>query len=235
MNHQILKVLVGSRAHRLNDENSDYDWRAVFVTPTVEILKLGAHPDQTTWIEGKEDNTSFEVGKFLFMATKCNPTILEMFKAPPDIKDDYDNLTYKEEGHTLQALFKHIWQPKMVADAFMGYGINQRKKFLEDKDVRPAKYACAYLRTLYIAHELLTTGDFSLDVSHTPIFDILRAWRAGSYSKGDVINLAMEWEEKVRQALADNPVNPDYNLDEVNRYLIRIRKENWKWKQLQSS
>lgn len=234
--YPILKVLVGSRAHHLNNEDSDYDWRGVFVTPTTDILKIGSHPDQTNWIEGKEDNTSFEVGKFLFMATKCNPTILEMFKAysmgasglggdrVPYPKHVTMGLQYGEE---LQSLFPHIWQPKPVMDAFIGYGINQRKKFLEDKDTRPAKYACAYLRTLYIAHELLTTGLFTLDVSHSEIFDVLRAWRAGSYSKGEVIDLAIKWEAKVRKAYEENPTNPDYSMEKVNDFLLKIRKEYW--------
>lgn len=224
--YPILKVLVGSRAHRLNNKDSDYDWRGVFVSPTVDLLKIGSHPDQTNWIEGKEDNTSFEVGKFLFMATKCNPTILEMFKAPEELRADWSDgeLTI---GQKLQRLFPHIWQPKPVMDAFIGYGINQRKKFLEDKDTRPAKYACAYLRTLYIAHELLTTGTFTLDVSHTDIYDVLRAWRAGSYSKGEVIDLAIKWEAKVRKAYEENPTNPDYNMEKVNDFLLKIRKEYW--------
>ena len=223
--YPILKVLVGSRAHHLNNDDSDYDWRGVFVTPTIDLLKIGSHPDQTNWIEGKEDNTSFEVGKFLFMATKCNPTILEMFKA--DIVIDWDKRHEETLGHRLQELFPYIWQPKPVMDAFIGYGINQRKKFLEDKDTRPAKYACAYLRTLYIAHELLTTGTFSLDVSQTPIFDVLRAWRSGSYSKGEVIDLAIQWEAKVRKAYEENPTNPDYDLEKVNDFLLKIRKEYW--------
>lgn len=225
----ILKVLVGSRAHGLNNPDSDYDWRAVFVTPTSEILSLGAKPDQTTWIEGKEDNTSFEIGKFLLMATKCNPTILEMFKAEPShaFGDDYSEEGFSQFGRDLQALFPHIWDPKYVMDAFVGYGLNQRKKFLEDKDVRPAKYACAYLRTLMIAHQLLTTGDFVLDTRKTPGYETLINWRRGYYSKGEVIDVCIKWEKQVREAYEKNPTNPQRDLDKVNKFLLKVRKENW--------
>lgn len=226
----ILKVLVGSRAHGLNTPESDYDWRAVFITPTSEILSLGAKPDQTTWIEGKEDNTSFEIGKFLLMATKCNPTILEMFKADPshDFNDEYDEEGFAHFGRDLQALFPHIWDPKLVMDAFVGYGLNQRKKFLEDKDVRPAKYACAYLRTLIIAHQLLTTGDFMLDVREMPaVHFTLTKWRDGQYSKGEVIDNCIHWEKEVRKAYEENPVNPKRDLKKVNEFLLKVRKENW--------
>jgi Predicted nucleotidyltransferase. len=46
------------------------------------LLTLGTPHATTTWIEGKEDNTSWEIGHFLHLATKCNPTILETFLAP---------------------------------------------------------------------------------------------------------------------------------------------------------
>ncbi len=64
----ILKVLVGSRAHGLHTEESDYDWRGVFVVPTEEIFKVGAKIKDTNWIEGKEDNTTWEIGHFMNMA-----------------------------------------------------------------------------------------------------------------------------------------------------------------------
>ena len=40
MKKEILKVLVGSRAHELHNKNSDYDYRGVFVLPTSEIFSL---------------------------------------------------------------------------------------------------------------------------------------------------------------------------------------------------
>jgi len=76
---QILKVLVGSHAHGLATAESDFDYRAVFVQPTSEILGLGHKAQNNQWIEGDIDNTSYEIGHFLFLATKSNPTILEGF------------------------------------------------------------------------------------------------------------------------------------------------------------
>ena len=81
-NTVILKVLVGSRAHKLDDKDSDYDYRSVYVTPTSNILSLNAKYSKTNWIEGNIDNTSYEIGHFLHLATKCNPTIMEVFKTP---------------------------------------------------------------------------------------------------------------------------------------------------------
>src|SRR5258708_8666676 len=107
----ILNVLVGSRAHGLNTDSSDYDYRGVFVTPTSELLKLGKRPDQTSWIEDKIDDTKWEVGKFLFLATKCNPTILEVFKAPTVENANLDQLGW---GMELRELFDSVWSSQYV-------------------------------------------------------------------------------------------------------------------------
>lgn len=116
----ILKVIVGSRAHKLADKNSDYDYRAVYVLPTSEILRLDYHYKGTDWIEGKEDNTAYEIGHFLKLATKSNPSILEMFKFPI--------VESNEDGNKLRELFPYVWNSKNALDSYMGYGLNQKKK-----------------------------------------------------------------------------------------------------------
>lgn len=218
----ILKVLVGSRAHGLHTEESDYDWRGVFVTPTQDILKIGGTTQQTSWIEGKEDDTSWEVGKFLLMATKCNPTVLEVFKCsthPVAIQ-------HALWGMRLQGLFPHVWNSNDVRNAFVGYGLNQRKKFLDNKDVRPHKYAVAYLRTLYMATQLLETGDFSVDMTNEPIFPVLKRWKNKDYGLGEVIDITREWEGKVEVAYQKNP-DKKTNIDPVNEFLLQVRKDFW--------
>jgi predicted nucleotidyltransferase len=126
------------------------------VTPTTQLLSLGVNNHQTIWNEGSEDNVSWEIGHYLFLATKCNPTVLETFLAP-----DY---TANAWGEEVRALFPSVWSSIGVASAFTGYAHNQRKKLLDDKDKRRNKYATAYVRTLYNAWELLSTGTFHVDV-----------------------------------------------------------------------
>lgn len=225
MPNTILRVLVGSRAHGLHTEDSDYDWRGVFVNPTSEILKIGGTTTQTSWIEGKEDDTSWEVGKFLLMATKCNPTILEVFKAPYD-EPKLDDGSCQVYGTRLRNLFPHVWNSKDVFNAFRGYAKNQQKKFLDGKDTRPHKYAVAYLRTLYLAVQLLETGTFDLNMEKTPIFSSLLRWKNKDYGIGEVMDLTARWEQKVEEAYKRNP-DKQTNLEPVNEFLLEIRKEFW--------
>lgn len=216
MEIQILKVLVGSQAHGLATPESDFDYRGVFVVPTEEILKLGGEVKSTNWIEGKEDNTSWEIGHFLHLATKCNPTILEVFLSPVIETTDL--------GKELQGLFPHIWNSDGVMNAFIGYGLNQRKKFLEDKDQRPHKYAAAYARTLFNAWELLTTGTFTVHIADTEVGHIIRAYKNGEYTYGEVIDFCRSWEDMVRRAYS-NHAPKKTNIEPINEFLLKVRRK----------
>lgn len=220
---QILKVIVGSRAHGLNTPESDYDYRGVYIQPTKELLKINPKIVDTNWHESKNegiDNTSWEIGKFMFLATKCNPTILEVFCAPVA----NDEIT--DEGHELRNQFQRVWNSKGVMTAFIGYGLNQRKKFLDKKDSRPHKYATAYLRTLIQAYELLTFRVLRVDFTDHAEFETLWRFKNGQYEVGEVIQQTFEWENKVREAYEHNP-DKQTDFDQLNAFLIKLRKRNW--------
>lgn len=213
----ILKVLVGSWAHGLADKDSDRDYRAVYVLPTSDILSLGYRYKGTDWIEGVEDNTAYEIGHLLHLATKCNPTILEVFKAPV--------IENSEDGEELRKLFPYIWNPQGVFDAFVGYGLNQRKKFLDKKDNRQNKYAVAYLRTLNCLIDLLSTRDFSVEIKESHFkLDLLRI-RKGKYEMGEIINKA-EALTAIAKSFLEKCKNKQ-DLTKVNKFLVKIRKKYW--------
>ena len=216
---EILKVIVGSQAHGLATPESDTDYRGVFVQPTSEILKIGGHTRTTSWIEGNDDDTSWEIGHFLFLSMKSNPTILETYLSP---------IFYSNElGRELRDLFPYVWDSKAVRDAFIGYGLNQRKKMLEDKDKRPNKYAAAYLRVLYNAFQLLSTGTFTIKIADTEIGETVRRFKAGEFSKGEAIDTCNFWQLRVEDAFNKNPDHkPD--LDKINDFLLKVRKNFWK-------
>jgi len=214
----ILKCLVGSHAHGLATKESDYDYRSVYILPTNKILSLGYKYKGSSWMEGDQhDNTAYEIGHFLQLATKCNPTILEMFRAPI--------VEATEEGEKLIELFPYVWSPKQTFDAFVGYGLNQRKKFLDKKDNRQNKYAIAYIRTLFNLIELLETGTFSVEIKQEDLKYRLLKYKKGNYSPGEVINQAEKMTDFARISLEE--CKHKQNLEKVNQFLLDIRKENW--------
>ena len=218
----ILKVLVGSRAHGLHSETSDYDYRGVFVQPTREILSLGSKVRTTSWIEDrdpkeggkKEDDTAWEIGHFLDLAMHCNPTILEVFTAPV--------ASSTPEGEALRELFRYVWEPKRVRDAFIGYGLNQRKKMLEEKDKRPWKYAVAYLRVLLQAETLLRIGHLLSNMRFHPEFQTLQLFRSGLATPGQIIDKCREWQQRVEDMAAVCKQEPDPK--KINEFLLSVRE-----------
>ena len=73
----------------------------------------------------------------------------------------------------------------------MTYCENQRKKMLEKKDGRPAKYAAAYVRVLFNLCELLERGTFSIRIAETPVGDAVRKIKDGEYGVGEVMRLGV--------------------------------------------
>jgi predicted nucleotidyltransferase len=211
----ILKVLVGSRAHRLHNIDSDYDYRGVYVLPTSKILSLDYKYKTNEWIEGGIDNTSYEIGHFLKLAVHCNPSILEVFKAPI--------IEANKDGYKLRELFHYIWNPRDAFDAFTGYSHNQRKKFLDKKDARQNKYAIAYIRTLVNLIDLLEHKTFDLKVNF--LEKELRNFKRGYYKMGDVINLAEGLINMAKDRL--EKCKHESDIDKVNAFLIDIRRRYW--------
>lgn len=210
----IMKVLVGSRAHGLAEAASDADYRGVFVIPTAEFFRLGFKYQATRWIEGPEDATYWEIGELLSLATHGHPLVLEALLAPAIEMDDW--------GRELRALFPALWAPAAVHEAFVSYAVNQRKKFLDQKDDRPAKYASAYIRVLANLCELLATGTFTVQVADGPIKEILLAIKAGKLTTGQIIDAGEHLREEAAGRLAQARHQPD--LEAVNAYLGRLRR-----------
>jgi hypothetical protein len=227
----ILKTLVGSRAHGLENPESDYDYRGIFVVPTSELLKVNPHYKTTSWIEGKVDDTGHEIKDFLNYATRSNPSILETLVSPIQEVDKW--------GLELRDLFPYIWNSAYVYASFSGYSHNQRKKFLEDKDARPWKYATAYLCVLMLGIELLEHETMTVNIKEQEkvigkvnpgMFNeyLLRTVKnAGpSMPKGDIINIAEKLQARFTKAF-DNNHDHKTDMDRVNDFLLRVRQEHW--------
>lgn len=219
----ILKALVGSRGYGVFDDSSDYDYRGVYVVDTERILSLGYKYKGTQWIEDKEggmDDTAYEIGHFLHLATKCNPTILNTLKAPVVEEDGW--------GKELRELFPKFLGAKQCRDAFMGYGINQQKKMLQNKDARWHKYGAAYIRQLWYLHELFHTGDYDFVLKNDWIIETVREIRDKKWSPGQIIDKCTALKADIEYAFHPEqwhdqvPAEPD--LEAVNEFLISIRR-----------
>jgi hypothetical protein len=148
------------------------------------------------------------------LALQGHPLVLETLVAPVVVMDDW--------GAELRHLFPHLWSARNVYDSFINYCDNQRKKMLEKKDGRPAKYAAAYVRVLFNLCELLERGTFSIRIAETPVGDAVRKIKDGEYRVGEVIDLGEYWTEQATRRLSACPQRARPDL--VDAFLINLRK-----------
>jgi hypothetical protein len=213
----ILKTLVGSRAHGLHTDNSDYDYRGVFVQNTSELLSLNNKVRTTHWIEGKEDDTSYELSHFLSLACRSNPAALEVLVSPV--------ITETKEGKELRELFPYIWNSRDAFNSFYGYSHNQKKKFVDNKDDRARKYAVASIRNMVLGTELLQSGTMTVSVGCPNLRRNLLAIRGGEVTYGFILDSILICEKNLQSAY-DNNKNKMTDFDKVNEFLLKVRKNN---------
>jgi hypothetical protein len=212
--HTILKVLVGSHAHGLASEESDRDYRRVYVIPTEDMFQLGFKYPGTQWTKEDGDETAWEIGQFLLLATQGHPLVLETLLAPVITADAW--------GEQLRGLLPALWAPQKVFEAFTNYANNQRTKLLEKKDGRPAKYAAAYIRVLCNLCELLASGSFHIRVADTPAGERLARIKDGQYRLGEVMDWGEELTQQAQQLTAKCRAESD--LQRISGFLVAIRR-----------
>ena len=222
MSELILKTLVGSRAHGIASEGADYDYRGVYITPTSELLSLFSTNKKTQWIEGGDDNTSWEISHFCFLATKCNPTILEALVAPV--------ISMTDEGEQLRRLFPCFLDSKAIYCAFSGYSHNQMKKMMDGaisaKGSHWTKFAAAYIRVLWQGIKLLQTGNLPVELDDDMKKKIM-AIKKWECDRGDAIKLADYYRCQFERMADITEDKFTQDIDKINKFILDIRRKHW--------
>ena len=221
--HQLLKVLVGSRAHGLAKEDADYDYRGVYIIATKDLVSMGYKYKGVSWVEGEtEDQTSYELANFLNLAMQGHPNILEMLVVPNIEETNF----VTGDNEELQKLFPYIWSPEKAYTSFMNYANNRRKNMFNAENHEVAiKSAYCHIRVLYNLVQLLTHNTFSLEVKNEYIKKTLKEIKAGLWTDGQVIDLGRTLEIQASVLLDTCPHKQDEQL--IKDYLVNMRKAYW--------
>lgn len=169
----LTKVLVGSRLHGLHTEHSDYDFRGIHIQPLRSVLSPFRKISNTSWIEGDEDNTSYELADFCRQAVHGNATILEVFFSNQII----DTTPIADEMRWNWAKFMDTQKFVMAS---RGYAHNQWNKFYnfesigENGQERTAKFAIAFLRVMWQCEQFLLTGKFECNLRGSDLYPLLK-------------------------------------------------------------
>jgi predicted nucleotidyltransferase len=220
----LLQGVVGSTAYGLATAASDVDRLGVFLAPLDQVLGVrGPDVVKDSKVSHEPDLTLHEVGKFVNLALKSNPTILELLFLP-----GYEICS--PEGQRLVDMRQAFLSQVGIRAAYGGYARQQARRLVErqrtgragfDPDLakRTAKHGRHCYRLILMGSRLLATGDMEMDVSA----DRDAIFAAGELAERDPEGFQQFFEtEAARFEVSSSlPEHPD--VDAVDAALVRIR------------
>ncbi len=210
------RCVVGSRAYGLEMEGSDTDVRGFYLPPADRHWSLGGVPDQL--VDDERQECFWEFQKFLELALKANPNVLECLNSPMVLQCGPVAARVMEN--------RPAFLSKMVFQTYSHYVMSQfhrMKKRMEKHGDPNWKHAMHLIRLLYSGTELLKDGivHVNVDEIRKPLLEIKR----GEWSFDQVnewrIRLQKEFEHEFsRTSLPDQP-----DVETVNKILVWGRRK----------
>ena len=211
----IFRCVVGSRAFGLDSEQSDFDRRGVFLPTAERQWSLYGVPEQLESDATQE--TYWELQKFLVMALKANPNVLECLYTP--LVEFATPL-----GRELLAM-REAFLSRMVYQTFNGYVMSQFKRMqadLRNHGQVKWKHVMHLIRLLLAGIGALRDGVIPVHVGEHR--ESLLAIKAGGMPWNEVEAWRLELHRQLDAAYAVTrlPEKPDY--DAANRLLVKARR-----------
>lgn len=211
----VYRCIIGSRAYGLDNDSSDVDRRGIFLPPADWHWSIYGVAEQLELDPTQE--CYWELQKFLILALKANPNILECLYTP----------LVEHASPIAQELLaiREAFLSKLIYQTYNGYVASQFRKLEGDLRNRGAikwKHAMHLIR-------LLLSGQIALRERRIPVRvdehrDRLLSVRAGAESWESVDGWRLELHRSFDEAFATTvlPERPDYSA--VNDFLIRARR-----------
>jgi uncharacterized protein len=212
----IYKCVVGSRAYGLDGDESDTDIRGIFLPPADRHWSLLPLPEQIEKPESEE--VYWELQKFLTLALKANPNILECLYTP---------LVLEATPLTQELLeMRKAFLSRLIYQTYNGYVLSQFKKLEADLRNRGEikwKHAMHLIRLLQSGIQAMKQQRIQVRVDDRVREYLLRVRRGEtSWEAVDAWRLQLHAEFDEAYAETKLPERPDYEA--VNRFLIRARR-----------
>lgn len=210
------RCVVGSRAYGLDDVGSDFDRRGFYLPPASLHWSLAGVPEQL--VDERTADTYWEFEKFVRLALKANPTVLECLFTP---MVEFATPLAQE----LLAM-REAFLSRLVYQTYNGYVMSQFR--LAERDLRQGrtvkpKHAMHLIRLLLSGITLLREGDLPLQL---PLYRERLLQIKHGEMQWDAVEL---WRKQLHgefeQALSETrlPATPDYAR--VNAFVLRARRQ----------
>lgn len=213
--HVIYRCVVGSRAYGLESETSDTDRRGVYLPPADRHWSLWGVPEQLE--KANTEEVYWEMQKFVTLALKANPNILECLYTP----------LVEHASPIAQALLamRDRFLSKLVYQTYNGYVMSQFKKL--QADLRNH----GQVKWKHVMHllRLLLAGIATLEQGQVPVHvgehrEMLLTIKRGEVPFDEVERRRVELHQRFDAAYQATvlPDRPDYAA--ANDLLLRARR-----------
>ena len=214
--HVIYRCVIGSKAYGLDRDGSDVDRRGVYLPPASMHWSVYGVPEQ---LENPDTEECYwELEKFIKLALKANPNVLETLYSP--IIEHMDPIAVRLRDE------RSMFLSRLVYQTFNGYAMSQFRKI--EQDVRTGgqvkwKHAMHLIRLLRAGITVLRTGELPVRVEERR--EELLAIRDGlvPWLEIDALRKSLHVDFERSFESSTLPDRPDY--ERANALLIAARAE----------
>lgn len=214
-NRLIYRCVIGSQAYGLEDEKSDVDYRGIFLPTANDHWSLHGVPAQ--WENQTTQEHYWEIQRFIVLALKANPNVLECLYTP---------LVEKSTPLADELLqMREVFLSKLVYHTFNGYVLSQFKKMKSDveKYEHPKpKHAMHLIRLLLAGIGMLRHGAMQVRVNEYR--EELRAIKRGEIAWTEVEKWRKSLHQEFDAAFTQTKLSEYPNYAWANEFLIRARR-----------
>src|SRR5574344_1067156 len=214
----IYKYIRGSRLYNLNTENSDIDYSGIFVEDIDELLGLGFNYRREISDE-KHDLVYYEIGVYMKLLLKSNPTILESLFIPQD-KILIDSPEINEiRGYRDELVTKSCF------NAFCGYSSSRLTTLhnIPEDTTYDSKDIMHSFRLIAMCTEVANGDGFN--VVRTKDHDFLMDVRNNKFTRSEITKLLKEKIDEMESAMKTSKIKDKIDENLINSILLKIRKD----------
>lgn len=211
----IYRCVIGSRAYGLDGDESDTDYRGIFLPPADLHWSLYGVPEQIECHETQEHY--WELQRFLVLALKANPNVLECLYTPlverttPLVDELLSN--------------RSMFLSRLVYQTYNGYVMSQFKKMqtdLRNQGQVKSKHVMHLIRLLISGINVLRHGFVAVRVDEHR--DALLAIKRGDMPWEETERWRLSLHAEFDRALSASQLPERPNYEYANTLLIKARR-----------
>lgn len=218
----VLVAQTGSRAYGTQREDSDFDFKGIYVADNKRLFSLRPAA-QTFDRQEPHDTTVFELAHFAKLAAKNNPTVLEILWS--------DSYWASPEGEYLRAI-RPLFLSKNIANTYGGYAVSQVRKAREgtggsrgQDHYKREKFKLHTLRLLYAGQHALATGEIKVRLEPDEVAALRGQAQLPMAEFEASVTLA---KYALDQALETTVLPDEPRWDLIDEAIFNLRTQTWR-------